>query len=191
VQFCHPTATRPPAQTLRIISGSENQTLEPLLHECAKRANLTLEVTYKGSVDIMLELERGSAIPYDAVWPANSLWIALGDKQGVVKAQESIWRSPVAFGVKKSVADRLGWVGRDVTVDYENQLIEYSVEHPELREVLLKQINILYPRPTTWATHTMMALNPNGVRLLDALKDPAIQKLAWERHGFRTGLIGV
>ena len=76
-------------------------------------------------------------------------------------------------------------------VGYENQLIEYSVEHPELRETLLKQVNILYPRPTTWATHTMMALNPNGVRLLDALKDPAIQKLAWERHGFRTGLIGV
>ncbi len=64
-------------------------------------------------------------------------------------------------------------------VGYENQLIEYSVEHPELRETLLKQVNILYPRPTTWATHTMMALNPNGVRLLDALKDPAIQKLAW------------
>lgn len=77
-----------------------------------------------------------------------------------------------------------------IIVGYENQLIEYSVEHPELRDVLLKQINILYPRPTTWATHTMMALNGNGVRLLDALKDPAIQKLAWERHGFRTGLIG-
>ncbi len=75
-------------------------------------------------------------------------------------------------------------------VGYENQLIEYSVEHPELRDVLLKQINILYPRPTTWATHTMMALNPSGVRLLEALKDPQIQKLAWERHGFRTGLIG-
>jgi Ca-activated chloride channel family protein len=112
-----PTATRPPAQTLRIIAGSENQTLEPLLQEYARRSNLTLELTYKGSVDIMLELERGSAIPYDAVWPANSLWLALGDRQGVVKAQESIWRSPVVFGVKKSVADRLGWVGRDVTVN--------------------------------------------------------------------------
>jgi len=111
-----PTPTPPPTQTLRILAGSENATLEPLLQGYARRSNLTLELTYKGSVDIMLELERGVATPYDAVWPANSLWIALGDKQGVVKAQESIWRSPVVFGVKKSVAERLGWVGRDVTV---------------------------------------------------------------------------
>jgi hypothetical protein len=76
-------------------------------------------------------------------------------------------------------------------VGYENQLIEYSPEHPEFRDVLLKQVTILYPRPTAWATHTMMALDANGVRLLEALKDPDIQRLAWERHGFRTGLIGV
>lgn len=76
-------------------------------------------------------------------------------------------------------------------VGYENQLIEYSVDHPTLRESLLKQINILYPRPTTWATHEILALTPNGVRLLEALKDTKIQQLAWERHGFRTGLIGV
>ncbi len=117
------TAVAPPAQTLKIISGSENKTLEPLLKEYAQRANLGLDITYKGSVDIMLELERGAEIPYDAVWPANSLWIALGDKQGVVKAQESIWRSPVVFGVKKSVAERLGWVGRDVRV---NEILDAS-----------------------------------------------------------------
>lgn len=76
-------------------------------------------------------------------------------------------------------------------VGYENQLIEYSLDHPDFRDVLLKQINVLYPRPTTWATHTLMALDPAGVRLLEALKDPVIQRIAWERHGFRTGLIGV
>jgi hypothetical protein len=78
-----------------------------------------------------------------------------------------------------------------IIVGYENQLIEYSIEHPEFRDVLLKQITILYPRPTAWATHTLLALDAPGARLLDALKDPSIQKLAWERHGFRTGLIGV
>lgn len=111
-----PTKSTTTAQTLRIISGSENQTLEPLLQDYARQNNLKIELTYKGSVDIMLQLEQGAAMPYDAVWPANSLWIALGDKQGVVKAQESIWRSPVVFGVKKSVAERLGWIGRDVKV---------------------------------------------------------------------------
>jgi Ca-activated chloride channel family protein len=103
--------------TLRVISGSENRTLEPLIQQFAKRERVNVEVTYKGSVDIMLELEHGANSAYDAVWPANSLWIALGDKQQVVKNATSIMRSPVVFGVKRSVAERLGWTGRDVTVN--------------------------------------------------------------------------
>src|SRR5207248_497874 len=60
---------------------------------------------------------EGGAPGYDAVWPANSLWIDLGDKGHVVKHQASIMRSPVVFGVKKSVAAKLGWVGKDVPVE--------------------------------------------------------------------------
>ena len=44
------------------------------------------------------------------------MWISLGDTQREVKDQQSIMRSPVVFGVKKSVAQRLGWIGRDVRV---------------------------------------------------------------------------
>lgn len=78
-----------------------------------------------------------------------------------------------------------------IIVGYENQFIEYSLEHPEYRDRLLKEITILYPRPTVWASHTLMALTPGGVRLLEAMQDPQIQARAWERHGFRSGLIGV
>lgn len=103
--------------SLRIISGSENRTLEPLIQKFAKQERLSIEMVYKGSVDIMLELEQGAGTPYDAVWPANSIWIALGDKDQVVKNQASIMRSPVVMGVKRPVAERLGWVGREVTVN--------------------------------------------------------------------------
>jgi Ca-activated chloride channel family protein len=108
--------TAPTGEPFRIISGSENQTLEPLVQELSKQIRVPIELTYKGSVDIMLELENGAATPYDAVWPANSMWIALGDRNNVVKANESIMRSPVVMGVKRSGAQRLGWIGRDVTV---------------------------------------------------------------------------
>jgi len=30
-------------------------------------------------------------------------------------------------------------------------------------------------------------LTANGTKLIDAMKDPAIQKIAWERYGFRSG----
>ena len=70
---------------------------------------------YSGSVDIMLELQKG-ADGYDAVWPANSLWISLGDTARKVKLTQSIMTSPVVFGIRKSVAGRLGFIGKDVRV---------------------------------------------------------------------------
>lgn len=106
-----------PQVALSIVAGSENKTLEPLMLDWAKANNVALSMTYLGSVDISRELEKGTGGAYDAVWPANSLWIALGDSQKVVKHAESILRSPVVLGLKKSIAEKLGWVGRqDVTV---------------------------------------------------------------------------
>jgi hypothetical protein len=37
----------------------------------------------------------------------------------------------------------------------------------------------------------VLILDKKALPLLDALKDPEIQRIAWEEHGFRTGLIGV
>lgn len=78
---------------------------------------MTVKVTYLGSVDISRELQAGKASPYDAVWPAHSLWIELGDTQNVAAHATSILRSPVVLGLRKPIAEDLGWVGRkDLTV---------------------------------------------------------------------------
>ena len=98
---------------LSIVSGSENKTLEPIIQDWARDNGTPVAVSYLGSVDISRELARGADGAYDAVWPANSLWIALGDEQRVVKHAESILRSPVVLTVKRGIAERLGWVGRD------------------------------------------------------------------------------
>ena len=101
-------------QTLNILSGSENQVLEPILEEFEKKNNIKINMTYEGSVDIMQELQNG-AQGYDAVFPANSIWISMGDTNLKVKHQQSITTTPVVFGIKKSVAEKLGFVGKDVT----------------------------------------------------------------------------
>jgi hypothetical protein len=75
-------------------------------------------------------------------------------------------------------------------VGYENQIIEYSVEHPAARDVLRQQVRVLYPQPTVWSSHPFIALDATGTRLLQALQDKDLQRLAWERHGFRAGLLG-
>jgi hypothetical protein len=76
-------------------------------------------------------------------------------------------------------------------VGYENQLVEYSLMHKEHLELLKAKVRILYPVPTVWASHPLIALNDKGKKLLDALKKPEIQSIAWEEHGFRSGLMGV
>lgn len=73
---------------------------------------------------------------------------------------------------------------------YESELQEFALEHPSDVPFLKKNIRVLYPKPTIWSEHIFVSTTENGDRLLEALKDPAIQKIAWEKHGFRTGLIG-
>jgi Ca-activated chloride channel family protein len=65
---------------------------------------------------MMLSL-RQADFPYDAALPASSIWLRLGDAAfRRIKEEASIMRSPVGLGVKKSIAERLGWVGTDVAV---------------------------------------------------------------------------
>ena len=102
-------------RVLRILSGSENAELEPILEEYAQDAGVRIEMTYQGSLDIMRALGQED-LAYDAVWPASSLWLNVGDTGHRVKHAESISITPVVFGIQKSLAESLGFVGREVSV---------------------------------------------------------------------------
>ena len=102
-----------PKASLSIVSGSENKALEPIVMDWANRNGVEVSMSYLGSVDISRELSKGTATAFDAVWPAHSLWVELGDSEKVAKHRESILRSPVVLGLRKSIAQRLGWIGRD------------------------------------------------------------------------------
>lgn len=101
---------------LVIVSGSENKELQPLIERWARSEGVDVAMVYQGSVDIYRYLQQGSSMPYDAVWPANHLWIELGDTQKVVKHEASIMRSPVVLGLKKSIAEQLGWDKQEVRI---------------------------------------------------------------------------
>ena len=108
------------AETLRILSGSENKELESILEDFAEENDLRIEMTYQGSLDIMRMLGQEN-IPYDAVWPASSLWISVGDTNHKIKHAESVSITPVVFGIRQSLAEELGFIGREVSV---NDLLE-------------------------------------------------------------------
>jgi Ca-activated chloride channel homolog len=44
---------------------------------------------YKGPVDIMQALSQNK-VTEDAVWPANSIWLSMGDTQHKIKYSKSI-----------------------------------------------------------------------------------------------------
>lgn len=98
-----------PTTELRVLAGSETRSLEPLIQEFAQAKRAKITMRYAGSVDIRNELNAGIAIAADAVWPANGMWIQLGDTQGIVRYEDSIMRTPVVLGVRMSLARKLGW----------------------------------------------------------------------------------
>ncbi|MFL5758688.1 MAG: substrate-binding domain-containing protein [Thermomicrobiales bacterium] len=102
--------------TFHLLTGSENRELDPIIQRFAKQEDVTIETSYQGSVDTMITIQQG-AKDYDAIWPASSLWVTLGNTGNVVTKSQSIMRTPVIFAVKRPVAKKLGWVGRNVTVE--------------------------------------------------------------------------
>ena len=82
---------------------------------------------------------------------------------------------------------RMGVGATPIAAGYESQIIEYAMLHPEEYEEIKEDFVILYPAPTVWSAHVLIALDDEGKTLIRGLQDEEVQKLAWEKHGFRTG----
>ena len=96
------------AKVLRIAAGSEIKELEPIIEEYERKFNRRIELSYMGSLDMMNELKTG-AMNFDALWPASTIWLNMGDIHKVLKHQKSISITPIIFGIKKSKVAELGW----------------------------------------------------------------------------------
>ncbi len=101
--------------TLKIVAGSENKSLEPLVQKFCAERKITCAISYKGSLDIgMMTAPGASNTDVDAVWPASSIWIDLYDTGRKVKHLKSIYQTPVILGVERNTAQTLGWIGKPV-----------------------------------------------------------------------------
>ena len=83
---------------------------------------------------------------------------------------------------------KTGMGAKPLIAGYENQLLEFAVENPDTWEQIKGDIVMMYPTPTVWSSHVYIALDEAGTAGIDALLDEDIQRLAWEKHGFRTGV---
>jgi Ca-activated chloride channel family protein len=101
-------------ETIRIISSTDNQDLEDIITDYAEKNKINVEIDYAGTLEIMDKLNSGEE--YDAVLASNSMWLYMLD--GVSTSDSKIISmNPVVFGIKKSKAEELGFVGNDVKLE--------------------------------------------------------------------------
>lgn len=84
---------------------------------------------------------------------------------------------------------RTGMGAKPMIVDYEKSIVDWAISNPEAYKQLQNKIVLLYPEPTIWNSHCLIAFTENGQTFLRALKENArIQEIAFTRYGFRAGL---
>lgn len=116
-------------RVLNIISSNDNKDLESGMKEYAKKEGFKLEFTYMGDLDIAEELNLNSD-KYDAVWISNSMWLYMLNDSKITSESKSISISPVVMGIKRSKAESLGLIGKNITnADILNLIKEKKIKY--------------------------------------------------------------
>ncbi|RSX51737.1 Bacterial extracellular solute-binding protein [Bifidobacterium goeldii] len=79
----------------------------------------------------------------------------------------------------------LGVGSKPIMVGYESQILDLAANDPDAWNQVKDDVVIVYPTPTVWSTHVFIPTDDTGEQLLKLLKSADVQKLAWEKHGFR------
>lgn len=85
---------------------------------------------------------------------------------------------------------KTGMGAKPMIVDYEKSIIDFANEDPDGYNKIKDRIRILYPAPTIWNSHCIATITDEGNTYYDVFEDTDIQKIAWSKYGFRTGITG-
>jgi Ca-activated chloride channel family protein len=96
-----------------LISSSENKVFEQDILNFAKKNNIKIQIEYDDTLKITRRLNRGEQ--FDAVWLSNSIWMYAVDSNVVkISDTKSTSINPIVFGVRKSKAEELGFVDKEL-----------------------------------------------------------------------------
>ena len=96
----------------KILSSSENKDIEPVIKEYFNKKGIGVEIDYAGTIEIMDKMNNNEN--YNAIWASNSIWLYMLDDSSKVTSSKSTSINPVVFGIKKSVAEKLGFIDKEV-----------------------------------------------------------------------------
>lgn len=118
--------------TFKIISSQENENLEEIVKDYARKKGYNVDIEYAGTLEIVQKINNGEE--YDAVWLSNSIWGYMLNGTTLSNSRcTSV--NPVIFGIKKSKAEELGFIGKQVyTIDIVKAIAEgklkFSMSNP-------------------------------------------------------------
>lgn len=122
--------------TFKIIASQENKALEEVIRNYIRKKGYDVEnfeFEYAGSLEIMQKLNKGEK--YDAVWLSNSIWGYMLDSSVKMTNSKCTNISPVIFGIKKSKAEELGFIGKtvytkDIVKAIQDGKLKFSMSNP-------------------------------------------------------------
>ncbi len=119
-------------KAFNLITTPENKVLEDAIKKYLSKNNIDLNIVYADNLEIVDKLNSGEK--YDAVWASNSIWL---DSLSGVSTSDSKSTSitPITFGIKKSKAEKLGLIGKNVKMQdiltlIKNKELTFSMANP-------------------------------------------------------------
>ncbi len=115
-----------------LISTPENKVLEEKIKDLFSKNGFDIQIIYADNLEIVDKVNSG--IKYDAIWASNSIWLDM--LSGVSKEElKSTSITPITFGIKKSKAESLGLINRNVTMKeilelIKNKKLTFSMANP-------------------------------------------------------------
>ena len=125
---------RSSSNTFYILASQENKALQGIIEKYARTQGYKVNFEYQGTLEIMKTLNNNSS-NYDAVWLSNSIWGYMLNNSVSLSNSKCTSINPVIFGIKKSKAEELGFVGKEIyTKDIldaiSNKKLKFSMSNP-------------------------------------------------------------
>lgn len=100
-----------PKDALTIVAATELKDLEGLVYQASRELGFPITLEFRGgTLQNSQDLKNGKFDgEVDATWMATNRYVDLIGARGALADETKIATSPVAFGVKKSKAQELGW----------------------------------------------------------------------------------
>ena len=99
--------------TFNMLVSNENKVFDSEIKNYAAKKGYNVNIEYDDTLKIANRISNGE--DFDAIWLSNSIWTYMIDSsKAYVTNSRSTSINPIVFGIKKSKAEELGFIGRDV-----------------------------------------------------------------------------